>query len=183
MPLVSRTRATLRSAEFGFRGVVVYTRTQTPRRCGLPLRAGRLALVTLSWRPLRTSWAMVGMGGLSSPGSVLRSGSCIRPPRSGVSPSRGPPVNESKGTVGVRALALLSRALPGTRDGPGHPGHEGEGYPSNSGRSKPTLAAGPAASGEGRQIRILHRSATPYRRVYSGSRRLPMPYYQTEDGQ
>jgi hypothetical protein len=29
---VSRTRATLRSAEFGFFGVVVYTRVQTPRR-------------------------------------------------------------------------------------------------------------------------------------------------------
>ena len=28
--LVSRTRATLRSAEFGFFGVVVYTRVQTP---------------------------------------------------------------------------------------------------------------------------------------------------------
>ena len=34
MPLVSRTRATLRSAEFGFFGVVVYTRVQTPRFCG-----------------------------------------------------------------------------------------------------------------------------------------------------
>src|ERR1700709_1475920 len=83
MPLVSRTRATLRSAGLGLRGVVVYTRTQTPRRCGLPLRAGRLALVTLSWRPLRTSWAMVGMGGLGSPESVLRSGSCSPTPAVG----------------------------------------------------------------------------------------------------
>jgi hypothetical protein len=31
MPLVNRTRATFRSAEFGFFGVVVYTRVQTPR--------------------------------------------------------------------------------------------------------------------------------------------------------
>ena len=38
MPLVSRTRATLRSAEFGFFGVVVYTRVQTPRRCGAAIR-------------------------------------------------------------------------------------------------------------------------------------------------
>ena len=38
------TRATLRSAEFGFFGVVVYTRVHTPRRCGLPLRAGGLDL-------------------------------------------------------------------------------------------------------------------------------------------
>ena len=32
MSLDSRTRATLRSAEFGFLGVVVYTRVHTPRR-------------------------------------------------------------------------------------------------------------------------------------------------------
>ena len=40
MPFVSRTRATLRSAEFGFFGVVVYTRVQTPRFWGAPRRAG-----------------------------------------------------------------------------------------------------------------------------------------------
>ena len=40
IPEVRRTRATLRSAEFGFLGVFVYTRVQTPRRCGDPLRAG-----------------------------------------------------------------------------------------------------------------------------------------------
>ena len=40
MPEVSRTRATLRSAEFGFFGVVVKTRVQTPRRWGEPLSAG-----------------------------------------------------------------------------------------------------------------------------------------------
>jgi hypothetical protein len=38
MPLVSRTRATFRRAEFGFLGVVVYTRVQTPRRCGAAMR-------------------------------------------------------------------------------------------------------------------------------------------------
>ena len=36
MPFVSRTRATLRSAEFGFFGVEVNTRTQTPRFWGDP---------------------------------------------------------------------------------------------------------------------------------------------------
>ena len=46
--LDSRTRATLRSAEFGFLGVVVYTRVHTPRRCGLPLSAAVLVLPTLS---------------------------------------------------------------------------------------------------------------------------------------
>src|SRR3954468_10105041 len=60
MPLVSRTRATLRSAEFGFFGVVVYTRVQTPRRWGEPLSAGVLVFSALVSRPLRTSWAIVG---------------------------------------------------------------------------------------------------------------------------
>jgi hypothetical protein len=55
MPLVKRTRATLRSAEFGFFGVVVYTRVQTPRRCGLPLSAGVEVLSDLSTRPFRTN--------------------------------------------------------------------------------------------------------------------------------
>src|SRR6476659_4745646 len=60
MPEVSRTRATLRSAEFGFFGVVVNTRVQTPRRCGEPLRAGVLVFSAFDSRPLRTSWAIVG---------------------------------------------------------------------------------------------------------------------------
>ena len=50
-----RTRATLRNAELGFFGVVVYTRVHTPRRWGEPLSAGVLFLLTLSVRPLRTS--------------------------------------------------------------------------------------------------------------------------------
>ena len=37
-PFVRRTLATLRSAEFGFFGVVVYTRVHTPRFCGLAWR-------------------------------------------------------------------------------------------------------------------------------------------------
>src|SRR5215210_1923714 len=64
MPLVRRTRATFRSAEFGFLGVVVYTRVQTPRRWGEPFSAGVLVFSTLSSLPLRTSWLIVGMGGL-----------------------------------------------------------------------------------------------------------------------
>ena len=36
MWLVRRTRAILRSAEFGFLGVIVRTWTQTPRFCGAP---------------------------------------------------------------------------------------------------------------------------------------------------
>src|SRR5688500_9226456 len=60
MPLVSRTRATLRSAEFGFFGVWVKTRTQTPRFCGLFCSAGLFVLLTILVRPLRTSWLIVG---------------------------------------------------------------------------------------------------------------------------
>src|SRR5436190_8872910 len=61
MPLVRRTRATLRSAEFGFFGVCVNTRTQTPRFCGLFCSAGLLVLVTIFLRPARTSWLIVGI--------------------------------------------------------------------------------------------------------------------------
>src|SRR5205814_3411366 len=60
MPLVSRTRATLRSAEFGFFGVPVNTRVQTPRFCGAPRSAGVFAFDDLGVRPLRTIWLMVG---------------------------------------------------------------------------------------------------------------------------
>src|SRR6187200_1568098 len=59
-PLDKRTRATLRSAEFGFLGVVVYTLVQTPRRWGEPFSAGVLVLVNFELRPWRTSCWMVG---------------------------------------------------------------------------------------------------------------------------
>src|SRR4029450_4553322 len=65
MPLVSRTRATLRSAEFGFLGVWVNTRTHTPRFCGLFCKAGLLVLLTIFLRPARTSWLIVGISGFS----------------------------------------------------------------------------------------------------------------------
>src|SRR5437764_15488801 len=127
MPLVRRTRATLRSAEFGFFGVVVYTRVQTPRRWGEPFNAGVLVFSTLSSRPLRTSWLIVGMSGLDLLPAlgraldvvlvvvlVVRGGawwSCVvvvlgarsrptgtvRPPGSGVSPFPGP-ADESDGS-------------------------------------------------------------------------------------
>src|SRR4051812_26835207 len=60
MPVVNRTRATFRSAEFGFLGVVVNTRVHTPRRWGDPRSAGVLDFSVLLSRPLRTSWAIVG---------------------------------------------------------------------------------------------------------------------------
>src|SRR3954452_918680 len=70
MEPVMRTRATLRSAEFGFFGVVVYTRVHTPRRWGaatfflrpLPdFRPGVESFFGLGLRPLRMSWLVVGM--------------------------------------------------------------------------------------------------------------------------
>src|SRR5438552_6076758 len=65
MPFVRRTRAILRSAEFGLRGVVVETRVQTPRFCGAPASAGVLIFAFFLARPLRTSWLTVGMLRLS----------------------------------------------------------------------------------------------------------------------
>src|SRR5690242_14544831 len=74
IPLVRRTRATLRRAEFGFLGVVVYTRVQTPRRWGaatrflrpLPdFRPGVASFLVFGLRPLRTSCEVVGIRGPS----------------------------------------------------------------------------------------------------------------------
>src|SRR5258706_13585082 len=57
---VRRARATLRSAEFGFFGVCVYTRMQTPRFSGQPANAGDFVLVRIPSRPNRTSCENVG---------------------------------------------------------------------------------------------------------------------------
>ena len=57
---VSRTRATLRSAEFGFFGVCVYTRMHTPRFSGQPINAGDFVLARMFSRPMRTSCENVG---------------------------------------------------------------------------------------------------------------------------
>src|SRR5699024_9616428 len=54
----------LRSAEFGFLGVWVYTRVQTPRRWGDPLSAGVLVDSERTSRPLRTSCWIVGTDSL-----------------------------------------------------------------------------------------------------------------------
>src|SRR3954466_13998598 len=85
MPFVRRTRQTLRSAEFGFFGVVVYTRVHTPRFWGaatfflrpLPdLRPGVASFLVFGWRPLRTSWEVVGM----RPGRITVPLRCSRRP-------------------------------------------------------------------------------------------------------
>src|SRR5438270_12456608 len=82
MPFVSRTRATFRSAEFGFFGVVVYTRVQTPRRCGaatfflrpLPdFRPGVASLRLGVTLPLRINWLVVGMRCARLAGATIHS--------------------------------------------------------------------------------------------------------------
>src|SRR3954447_18721878 len=88
--LVNRTRATLRSAEFGFFGVVVYTRVQTPRFCGFCSIAGTLFLAFCGSRPLRISWLIVGMkpftfrcrqpGGYFAQHEMREAQAAIRPP-------------------------------------------------------------------------------------------------------
>jgi hypothetical protein len=60
IPFVSLTLATLRRAEFGFFGVVVYTLMQTPRFCGQLLSAGLFVLLAASDLPFLTNWLMVG---------------------------------------------------------------------------------------------------------------------------
>ena len=57
---VSRTRATLRNAEFGFFGVCVYTRMHTPRFSGQPANAGDFVFTRTFSRPIRTSCENVG---------------------------------------------------------------------------------------------------------------------------
>jgi hypothetical protein len=67
----------LRSAEFGFFGVWVKTRTQTPRFCGLSCSAGLLVFVMTFSRPFRTSWLIVGTVELSTPDVTVRA-ACAR---------------------------------------------------------------------------------------------------------
>jgi hypothetical protein len=55
LEVVPLARETFRSAEFGFFGVVVYTRTQTPRFWGQALRAGDAVLKRAASRPWRMS--------------------------------------------------------------------------------------------------------------------------------
>src|SRR5205807_8899354 len=60
MAFVSRTRATLRNAEFGFFGVCVYTRMHTPRFSGQPASAGDFVFIRTASRPILTSCENVG---------------------------------------------------------------------------------------------------------------------------
>jgi hypothetical protein len=60
-PLVNLTRQTLRSAEFGFFGVVVYTRVQTPLFWGLACSAGTSLLAILRFLGFRTNWLILAI--------------------------------------------------------------------------------------------------------------------------
>src|SRR5436190_18614964 len=77
-PFVKRTRATFRRAEFGFFGVVVETRVQTPRFCGAPASAGVFVFAFFEVRPLRMSWFTVGMLRLMSLWSGVPAVVCTR---------------------------------------------------------------------------------------------------------
>src|SRR4051812_27880093 len=145
MPLVRRTRATLRSAEFGFLGVVVYTRVHTPRRWGLPLSAGVLVLLSLSSRPLRTSCWIVGTRSPSSLscgfvlwpsyGFVLVAPFCSDPRGRVCCPGRAPPRNRGTDWVGgSRDLHPHGRA-----GGPGFPQARGRNLPGPARKRKETV--------------------------------------------
>src|SRR5208282_3155693 len=93
-PLVSRTLATLRSAEFGFFGVVVYTRVHTPRFCGEEASAGTLDFQAGSLRPVRINWVVVAINTFRGPPSLIRRSPETKLNLSGARQSVGP---EDKG--------------------------------------------------------------------------------------
>src|SRR6266699_1069300 len=70
-PLVKRTFATLRSAEFGFFGVRVITCTHTPRRCGQSVSAGDFDFTDTLRRPFRISWLIVGIFSHNAPPEIV----------------------------------------------------------------------------------------------------------------
>src|SRR5581483_1497829 len=82
MPLESRTRATFRSAEFGFLGVIVLTTVQTPRFCGQPCMAGCFGLDRCGCRGERINWLIVGIPNLVWPAGAPARQRTDRPRRS-----------------------------------------------------------------------------------------------------
>src|SRR5881392_1188877 len=122
MPPEMRTRATLRSAEFGFFGVVVYTRVHTPRRCGaatfflrpLPdLRPGVDSFLDFGVRPLRTSWLVVGMRRVMVAKSGLRASpggefSALCPPTPRMRRFQGTGAERRVATVAATQWAVIT---------------------------------------------------------------------------
>src|SRR5215212_8146556 len=128
MPPEMRTRATLRRAEFGFLGVVVYTRVQTPRRCGaatfflrpLPdFRPGVASFLVFGWRPLRTSWEVVGMrAGHGSSARAATRRVRAAPQSPGAPATRHACAAANRVRAGRRTSAARARAA--ARPGPSH---------------------------------------------------------------
>src|SRR3954447_3673267 len=118
-PFVRRTRAILRSAEFGFLGVIVDTRVQTPRFCGAPWSAGVLVFSRFETRPLRISWLTVGMSPSWTEKVVYRRKA---------DGAQSPAAPEGHGSKGRKAVNRAGPALPNAFCGlfrfrpPGPPG-------------------------------------------------------------
>src|SRR6478735_8383805 len=122
--LVRRTFATLRSAEFGFFGVVVYTRVQTPRFCGFCSIAGTFDLAFCGSRPLRISWLIVGMKPFTL--SMPESPAVTLLNTKSATPKQPPPFSREDGPLGHaqieqcsalarrNAIESLSLGRPGT---------------------------------------------------------------------
>src|SRR5205823_3889422 len=146
-PVVRRTRATLRNAEFGFFGVMVYMRVQTPRRCGESLRAGALVFVFGTSRPERTSCWIVGMA-LSS--ALCR---CQTP---------GP--GRSAGPAGQKPLERSETAYPPSDPSPEPESNAPTDPPSQGAIDKPTGHARGVSTGPDprRSVRVRdHLERTP----------------------
>src|SRR6478735_11947278 len=119
IPLVNRTRAILRSAEFGFFGVTVATRVQTPRLCGAAtaflrpcpdLRPGVVVFFLGRLRPLRTSWFVFGTAAHGSGLPLSGRG------RAGRRPASGPPPRRARRRSPLRAPPSRPRtARPASR--------------------------------------------------------------------
>src|SRR5690606_28597439 len=96
------TRAILRSAEFGFFGVMVLTCRHTPRFCGLALRSLTLLIGEIVLRGRLISWLIVGI-------SILGNRLTKAPRRAGRAPeyTRIPPgVQENAGRLRIWECGL-----------------------------------------------------------------------------
>src|SRR6266446_4757598 len=125
MPLVRRTRATFLRAEFGFFGVDVNTRTQTPRFWGQAPSAGLLVRPRILSRPHFTSWLTVGIVySCPQPRSLKHTepaATCPRRPGTAPGAQRPEtwlavkPSDTSKGAPGCQELALQKLTTPPPR--------------------------------------------------------------------
>src|SRR6476646_3163123 len=108
IPLESRTRATFRSAEFGFLGVIVLTTVQTPRFCGHPCMAGCFGFDRCGDRGFFVNWLIVGIPNLSQarrPGGV-RMGSRYSSKKSKVVKTQVPSRTPDSGLATLGLVAI-----------------------------------------------------------------------------